>query len=107
MPFESSLERRCNPARNLVLESRFSMASLGWAGVRLVGSGGAHGLLELGQIDVRPAVLQAPLTGPWQPWELEVDGGPGHRDFLTLPVQGGPRSARSGQWKPPCPPAPP
>jgi len=52
--------------------------------VRLVGSLVVARLLSGPDPDAEGRhVLPAPLTRPiWPTWELEVDGGPGHRDFL-------------------------
>jgi len=86
---ESSLDRLQSLRDALVLESRFSTGEpVVGAHVRLVPPGGGAGV-ELGQIDARG---QLSFNLPKQAdgtWELQVDGGPGHRDFLDLPVRQG------------------
>jgi nickel transport protein len=52
--------------------------------VRVVPPGGSGGV-ELGRTDARGSLT---FTLPKQvrpDWELQVDGGPGHRDYLELP----------------------
>jgi len=86
---ESSLERLQSLREDLVLESRFSNGEpVVGAGVRLVAPGGGTSV-ELGQIDAEGRLSFKLPDQADGTWELEVDGGPGHRDFLDLPVQGG------------------
>lgn len=86
---ESSLQRLETLREGLVLESRFSSGEpASGAIVRLVPPGGANPV-EVGRIDSDGRLgfsLPSQANGSW---ELQVDGGPGHRDFLELPVQQG------------------
>jgi len=86
---ESSLERVEALREGLVLESRFSTGEpVVGASVRLVRPGGGPAV-ELGQSDANGRfTFQLPDRADGT-WELQVDGGAGHRDFLDLPVQQG------------------
>jgi len=61
-------------------------AVLGLAAV-LLSPGGQT--LELGHTDSQGQLAFALPKGASGAWELQVDGGPGHRDYLAMPVQGG------------------
>jgi nickel transport protein len=86
---ESSLDRLQSLRDGLVLESHFSTGEpVVGAKVRLVPPGGGEGV-ELGQMDASGRLafnLPKQVDGTW---EVQVDGGPGHRDFLDLPVSKG------------------
>jgi nickel transport protein len=86
---ESSLDRLQSLRDGLVLQSHFSTGEpVVGAKVRLVPPGGGEGV-ELGQMDASGRLafnLPKQVDGTW---EVQVDGGPGHRDFLDLPVSQG------------------
>jgi nickel transport protein len=85
---ESSVTRLQSLNDSLVLQSHFSNGQpTSDALVRLVAPDGRS--LELGRTD---AAGQLSFALPKQAngsWELQVDGGPGHRDYLEMPVQAG------------------
>ena len=85
---ESSLTRLANLNDQLLLRTSFSSGQPTVdAVVRLVPPGGQP--IELGRTDGAGQLsfsLPAQASGDW---ELQVDGGPGHRDYLEMPVQGG------------------
>ena len=85
---ESSLTRMQSLSESLMLESRFSNGEpTSDAVVRLVAPDGQS--MELGRTD---AMGQLSFALPKQAegdWELQVDGGPGHRDYLEMPVESG------------------
>ena len=86
---ESSLERVEALREGLVLESRFSTGEpVVGAKVRLVRPGGGPAV-ELGQSDASGRFTFHLPDRADGTWELQVDGGAGHRDFLDLPVQRG------------------
>jgi nickel transport protein len=86
---ESSLDRLQSLRDGLVLESHFSTGEpVVGAKVRLVPPGGGQGV-ELGQMDASGRLafnLPKQMDGTW---EVQVDAGPGHSDFLNLPVSKG------------------
>ena len=45
--------------------------------------------LELGRTDGQGQLSFALPKGANGSWELQVDGGPGHRDYLEMPLRGG------------------
>jgi len=55
--------------------------------VRLIPPGGQA--IEIGHTDSHGQLSFALPKGASGDWEVQVDGGPGHRDYLNLPVQGG------------------
>ena len=55
--------------------------------VRLVPPGGKP--VEVGRTDSRGQLSFALPHNASGDWELQVDGGPGHRDYLEMPVQAG------------------
>jgi nickel transport protein len=93
---ESSLERLdALRASNLRLDSSFSTGEpVAAAAVRLVSPDGRTSI-DLGRTDATGQLTFAlpKLTGAG--WELQVDGGPGHRDYLELPTVSAAPSARS------------
>jgi len=75
-------------SEQLLLSSAFSSGvPTSHASVRLLAPGGRA--LELGQTDAQGQLAFALPKGANGEWELQVDGGPGHRDYLAMPVQGG------------------
>jgi nickel transport protein len=85
---ESSLTRLESLTDSLVLESRFSNGEpTSDAMVRLVAPDGES--LELGRTNANGQLSFALPKQANGEWELQVDGGPGHRDYLEMPVQQG------------------
>lgn len=85
---ESSLERLQSLNQQLQLESRFSTGvPVDDAAVRLVPPGGGEGVL-VGRTDGRGQLRFSLPQGVDQAWEVQVDGGAGHRDYLELPASG-------------------
>jgi nickel transport protein len=85
---ESSLTRLESLSRTLVLQSHFSSGQpTADAVVRLMPPGGQP--LELGRTDSRGQLSFELPRNASGAWELQVDGGPGHRDYLEVPVQSG------------------
>jgi nickel transport protein len=85
---ESSLTRLESLTDSLVLESRFSNGEpTSDAVVRLVAPDGES--LELGRTNANGQLSFALPKQANGEWELQVDGGPGHRDYLEMPVQQG------------------
>jgi nickel transport protein len=85
---ESSLTRLESLTDSLVLESRFSNGEpTSDAVVRLVAPDGES--LELGRTNEKGQLSFALPKQANGEWELQVDGGPGHRDYLEMPVQQG------------------
>ena len=81
---ESSLERVSSLTDQLVLESRFGNGQpAADAVVRLIPPGGQP--IELGRTDALGQLrFQVPQDATAH-WEVHVDQGPGHRDYLELP----------------------
>jgi nickel transport protein len=105
------IESRLSPLRGLsdalLLQSQFSNGEpTRDAVVRLVPPHGEP--LELGRTDQHGQLSFALPKGAHGSWELQVDGGPGHRDYLEMPLRRGqaqldqvseqPRPARAGGW---------
>ena len=85
---ESSVTRLQSLSESLMIESRFSNGEpTSDAVVRLVSPEGEA--LELGRTDTKGQLSFALPKQANGDWELQVDGGPGHRDYLEMPVQGG------------------
>ena len=85
---ESSVTRLQSLSDSLVLESRFSNGQpTSDAVVRLVGPDGQS--VELGRTNANGQLSFALPKQANGEWELQVDGGPGHRDYLEMPVQAG------------------
>ena len=75
-------------ADQLLLSSAFSSGvPTSNANVRLLTPGGQT--LDLGRTDAQGQLAFALPRGANGAWELQVDGGPGHRDYLAMPVQRG------------------
>jgi nickel transport protein len=73
------------PAPRLQLESRFSSGvPASEAAVRLVPPN-AGPPIELGRTDTRGQLTFALPAQAGNDWEIQVDAGPGHRDYLELP----------------------
>lgn len=86
---ESSLERLQSLRDELTLESHFSSGEpTANALVRLVPPDGAQAV-EVGRTDASGRLSFALPKGSNGTWEVQVDGGPGHRDYLELPVRKG------------------
>jgi nickel transport protein len=105
------IESRLSPLHGLsdqlVLQSQFSNGEpTRDAVVRLVPPHGDP--LELGRTDQHGQLSFALPKGANGAWELQVDGGPGHRDYLEMPLRRGqaqldrvsarPQSAGPGGW---------
>jgi nickel transport protein len=85
---ESSITRLESLTDSLVLESRFSNGEpTSDAVVRLVAPDGESS--ELGRTNAQGQLSFALPKQANGEWELQVDGGPGHRDYLEMPVQQG------------------
>ena len=85
---ESSLERVSGLTDSLVLQSRFSPEQpASNAEVRLVSPSGHS--IALGRTDASGTLRFALPKGVGADWELQVDQGPGHRDYLELPAASG------------------
>lgn len=82
---ESSLERLADLNLTLELNSRYS-TGLPAAGARvsLVAPDGAE--LALGKTDAQGQLRFGLPAGVDSAWEVRVDQGPGHRDYLELPA---------------------
>lgn len=84
---ESSLERLSALNNQLLLESRFGSGEpASDAVVRLVPPGGQP--VEVGRTDAEGRLSFRLPSQAGADWELQVDGGPGHRDYLELPAAG-------------------
>lgn len=82
---ESSLERVSGLTDSLTLESRFGTGEpAADAQVRLVAPDGSA--LPLGRTDPLGTLRFQLPEGVGPDWELVVDQGPGHRDYLELPL---------------------
>lgn len=81
---ESSLERLSQLNNQLLLESRFGNGEPADAAVvRLIPPGGEP--IELGRTDAKGRLqFQLPRQAGAD-WEVQVDRGAGHRDYLELP----------------------
>jgi nickel transport protein len=85
---ESSITRLESLTDSLVLESRFSNGEpTSDAVVRLVTPDGES--REIGRTNAQGQLSFALPKQANGEWELQVDGGPGHRDYLEMPVQQG------------------
>jgi nickel transport protein len=93
---ESSLERLSALNDQLLLESRFGNGEpASDAVVRLVPPGGQP--VEVGRTDGQGRLnFQLPSQASAD-WEVQVDGGPGHRDYLELPASSGPAAQVESQ----------
>ena len=104
---ESRLSSLRGLSDQLVLQSQFSNGEpTRDAVVRLVPPHGDP--LELGRTDQHGQLSFALPKGANGAWELQVDGGPGHRDYLEMPLRRGqaqldqvseqPQPVRAGGW---------
>jgi nickel transport protein len=85
---ESSITRLESLTNSLVIESRFSNGEpTSDAVVRLVSPDGEA--IDLGRTDAQGQLSFALPKQAQGAWEVQVDGGPGHRDYLEMPVQQG------------------
>ena len=85
---ESSITRVASLNNGLMVRSQFSSGQPTVdAKVRLIAPGGEA--TELGRTDGQGQLSFALPKGASGDWEVQVDGGPGHRDYLTMPVQAG------------------
>lgn len=85
---ESSLERLSALNDQLLLETRFGNGEpAGDAVVRLVPPGGEP--VEVGRTDGQGRLSFQLPSQAGSDWEVQVDGGPGHRDYLELPTSAG------------------
>lgn len=85
---ESSLSPLRGLNNQLLLQSQFSNGEPARdAVVRLVPPDGHP--LDLGRTDGQGQLSFALPKDAQGSWELQVDGGPGHRDYLEMPVQRG------------------
>ncbi|MCX5930262.1 MAG: hypothetical protein NTW83_00105 [Cyanobacteria bacterium] len=86
---ESSLDRLESLRDGLMLESHFSNGEpVKGALVRLVPPHGGQPV-EVGQMNAQGRLSFTMPKGADGNWELQVDAGPGHRDFLEVPTQAG------------------
>lgn len=98
---ESSLERISSLTDQLVLDSRFGNGEpADDAVVRLVPPNGEP--IEVGRTDASGQLRFQLPSNATSAWELQVDRGPGHRDYLELPgaapaLSTGFNSSRPGQ----------
>jgi len=85
---ESSITRVASLNNGLMVHSQFSSGlPTVDAKVSLIAPGGQA--IELGRTNGAGQLSFALPKGASGDWELQVDGGPGHRDYLTMPVQAG------------------
>jgi len=85
---ESSLTRLQSLSDGLMLQSQFSNGlPTSDAVVRLVAPDSQA--VELGRTNAEGQLSFALPKQANGDWELQVDGGPGHRDYLEMPVQQG------------------
>lgn len=86
---ESSLDRLESLREGLMIESHFSNGEpVKGALVRLVPPDGGQPV-EVGQMNAQGRLSFNMPKGANGDWELQVDAGPGHRDFLEVPTQAG------------------
>jgi nickel transport protein len=91
---EKAFERPRNSGSALQLESRFSSGVPAIdAAVRLVPPDGGTPI-DLGRTDAEGRLTFALPQGARPDWEVQVDAGPGHRDYLELPTAPGASHAR-------------
>ena len=85
---ETNLTRLQGLSGQLLLQSQFSNGEpTRDAVVRLVSPDGHP--RDLGRTNAKGELSFALPKGASGDWELQVDGGPGHRDYLEMPVQAG------------------
>lgn len=82
---ESSLERLTSLSNSMRLESQFSSGQpASDAAVRIVPPDGGPAI-ELGRTDAAGSIVFTLPPQASRQWEVQVDAGPGHRDYLELP----------------------
>jgi nickel transport protein len=82
---ESNLERLSSLTDQLVLDSRFGNGEpAADAVVRLIPPGGTP--IEVGRTDASGQLRFRLPQNATATWEVQVDQGPGHRDYLELPT---------------------
>ncbi|MEB3165147.1 MAG: hypothetical protein VKO65_00585 [Cyanobacteriota bacterium] len=93
---ERAFRRNQPSGRDLQLESRFSTGvPASDALVRLVPPDGGDGI-TVGRTDDQGRLTFALPSAARPDWELQVDAGPGHRDYLELPsASAGPQASAS------------
>jgi nickel transport protein len=85
---QSSVTHLAGSNDKLLVQSAFSSGMPTTdAVVRLVPPGGQP--LEVGRTDSQGQLSFALPKNANGDWELQVDGGPGHRDYLEMPVRAG------------------
>lgn len=90
-----AFNRSRSASDGLQLESRFSSGvPASDALVRLVPPDGGEGI-TVGRTDDQGRLTFALPTAAQPDWELQVDAGPGHRDYLELPVTAASTQARA------------
>jgi len=93
---DSSLERVAGLNRTLELQSQFSSGEpAAGARVSLVAPDGAS--LPLGSTDPHGRLRFTLPAAADAAWEVRVDQGPGHRDYLELPAAPAPASAQASR----------
>lgn len=93
---ESSLDRVSGLTDSLLLQSRFSADHpASNAEVRLVAPDGKA--IALGRTDASGSLQFRVPQGAGPGWELQVDQGPGHRDYLELPAASGNGAMQQGR----------
>lgn len=91
---ESTLERLSDARQSLELSSRFGSGEpAAGAMVALVAPDGTS--LDLGRTDAQGQLRFSLPPSVDASWELRVDQGPGHRDYLELPAGSEPGSTRA------------
>ena len=96
---ESSLERLSSLTDHLVLDSRFGNGEpADDAVVRLVPPNGEP--IEVGRTDASGQLRFQLPSNATSAWELQVDRGPGHRDYLELPGAAPALSTRFNSTRP-------
>jgi nickel transport protein len=97
---ESSLERLSSLTDQVVLDSRFGNGEpADDAVVRLVPPGGTP--IDVGRTDANGQLRFSLPPGATTAWEVQVDKGPGHRDYLEVPgASPTTTSSRAAGWQP-------
>ena len=96
---ESSLERLSSLTDQLVLDSRFGNGEPAYdAVVKLVPPNGEP--IEVGRTDASGQLRFQLPSNATSAWELQVDRGPGHRDYLELPGAAAALSTRFNSSRP-------
>ena len=94
---ESTLDHLAGAGATLSLQSRFSNGEpAAGAAVALVSPEGTS--LSLGHTDAQGQLRFVLPAAVDSRWELRVDNGPGHRDYLELPVTRAAAGPRQQAW---------